>query len=85
MSKEGGVVMTDASEYQHALDQLQGAFEKALHGFTEWFAKEWLLEDEEKWKRAYKDPFPGEEFRRGFNAGVESAGMALKVYMDEVV
>lgn len=76
--------MTEAAEYQNAMNSLQEAYKDSLRSFANYFEKHWQFEGEKEWKKAYADPYPGDEWVKAHNTGVQAVQIALEVFLDEL-
>lgn len=75
--------MTENAAYETALDSIAAAYRDALRAFADFFEREWQHGCREKWEESYAEPYPGDEWRDGYNAGVRSVGIALDLFLDE--
>lgn len=76
--------MTDNSPFEHARDALEQALRDSLRAFAEWYAREWpFRETEAEWRKTYAEPYPGDEWVKAYNAGVEAVLGALDAFLDE--
>ena len=75
--------MTEHAVYENALDTITAAYREALRAFADHFEREWQHKDREEWEKSYAEPYPGDEWRDGYNAGVRSVGIALDSFLDE--
>ncbi len=57
------------------------AYKKCIHDFVEWVEKNWHLESKEKWPNF--EPYPGDDYRNGYEAALEGLGGAVECYFDE--
>jgi hypothetical protein len=76
--------VTEAAEFQAAIEGIEQAYRDALRAFTDWFEKNWQHEGREQWERSYAEPYPGYVYVDGHNAGVRSVQIALDAFLDEV-
>lgn len=63
------------------LVDFEASYKKCLRDFVDWVDKNWRMEAKEKWPNI--DPYPGDDYRNGYEAALESLIGALECYLDE--
>jgi hypothetical protein len=76
--------MSEAVEFQAAIEGIEAAYRDALRAFADWFEMNWQHQGREKWEQSYAEPYPGDEYIEGHNAGVRSVQIALDAFLDDV-
>lgn len=70
------------AEYQQAITDLNETFKVGVRAFAKYFVTEWLI-DRKGWENSYSEPWPGDEYMKGFNAGVEAAESACDSFLGD--
>ena len=76
--------MTEAAEFQQAVNELEESLKNGLKAFAQWFEREWQHKGREEWEKSYSEPYPGDEYIEGYNAGVRSVRIALDCFLDDL-
>jgi hypothetical protein len=74
--------MSEAPEFQFALNELEESYRAGLRAFVSWAQKSWCHDTKEQW--CHEEPWPGEDFESGFNRAITSLDLALDVFLDEM-
>lgn len=71
------------AEYESALDKLRDAHNETLREFQRYFINNWKFEGKEQWQKDYAEPYPGDDWIKGYNTGIEAIAQALDCYLEE--
>lgn len=72
-----------SADFEYAMSQLQESYRGGLKAFADWCEKTWVFEiGKEKWPHG--DEYPGDEYVKAYNAGIESIQGALNCFLDDM-
>jgi hypothetical protein len=70
-------------DMEYAISYIHEGFKGALRHFAKWFSGSWKYGGKEQWERTYAEPYPGDEYIKGYNDGVEAIHVAMDCFLDE--
>ena len=76
-------LQSHGEDFAAAVEKLEQAYREGLHAFTQWVAEAWQLDTAEQWRASTAEPYPGEDYRAGWNAAMASLEGALELFLEE--